>query len=178
MATTRAQRYVPDVSVHDVQPHPRNPRVGRTDLIEESIEVNGFYGALVVQESTGYVLAGNHRLLAARNAGEETVPVFYLDVDDIEAKRLMLADNRTADLAGYLDDELASLLGQLAASQAGLAGTGFADSDLAELLEQLNPTATAIGDIAALDRSGARTCPYCDATWVDTAAGPERVEPS
>ncbi|WP_139806694.1 hypothetical protein [Deinococcus hopiensis] len=48
------------VPVSDLKPHPRNPNVGNVDVIAESIKVNGFYGALVVQKSTGYILKGNH----------------------------------------------------------------------------------------------------------------------
>jgi ParB-like chromosome segregation protein Spo0J len=44
-----------------LRPHPRNVNRGDLAVIAESIAQNGFYGAVVAQRSTGYILAGNHR---------------------------------------------------------------------------------------------------------------------
>ena len=138
--TTIAQRYDPSVPVETLTEHPQNPRHGRVSVIENSIEHNGFYGAVLVQQSSGFVIVGNHRLRAARTRGEPTVPVIYLDVDDERARRIMLADNRTNDLAGYGDVELAALLTELAESTSlGLEGTGFGQDDLADVLARLGP---------------------------------------
>ena len=112
-------------------PHPENPRRGDVGKIRDSIEASGFYGALLVQRSTGHVLAGNHRLLAARAEGLTSVPVIYLDVDDDAARRVLLADNRTADLATYDEGDLAALLTSLP----DLTGTGYTSEDLAKLIE-------------------------------------------
>ncbi len=49
--------------------HPANARVGNVDGIAESIRVNGFFGTIVAQRSTGYILAGNHRFRAAVQVG-------------------------------------------------------------------------------------------------------------
>lgn len=70
------------VNVEVLNPHPDNPRQGDVDAIADSIEQNGFFGAIVAQRSTGYVPAGNHRLLAAKRQGLTEVPVVWLDVDD------------------------------------------------------------------------------------------------
>ena len=87
-----------------------NPRKGDTVAIAESIVHNGFYGAVVVQRSTGFILAGNHRLKAAVDTGATEVPVIWVDADDEQALRILLADNRTNDLAGYDDKALLELL--------------------------------------------------------------------
>jgi len=123
---------VEQVATGDLIPHPDNPRRGDVKLIAESIEANGWYGTIVAQRSTGHVLAGNHRLLAAQQAGIETVPVYWVDVDDDAARRILLADNRTGDLAGYDNDQLAEVLAQ-AAEFGGLGGTGWSDIDLEAL---------------------------------------------
>lgn len=57
------------VPIDSVRPHPQNPRRGNVDAIAQLIRANGFRGALVVQRSTGYILAGNPRWLAAKKAG-------------------------------------------------------------------------------------------------------------
>ena len=36
-----------------VKPHPRNPRRGDLDAIKASMDVNGFYGAIVANKRTG-----------------------------------------------------------------------------------------------------------------------------
>ncbi|CAA9478599.1 MAG: hypothetical protein AVDCRST_MAG17-11 [uncultured Solirubrobacterales bacterium] len=59
----------------------------------------------MVQRSTRAVVAGNHSLQAARELGLEEVSVTLLDIDDEQAKQIMLVDNRTNDLASY-DDRL------------------------------------------------------------------------
>jgi DNA modification methylase len=107
--------------VSKLTPHPSNPRKGDVAAIEASIIANGFYGAVVAQRSTGYVLAGNHRLEAAIAQGLASVPVIWLECDDDEALRVLLADNRTNDLAGYDEAALAKLLDGMDA----LEGTGY-----------------------------------------------------
>lgn len=126
------------VSVDQLTPHPENPRIGDVDVLAGSIQENGFYGAVVVQKSTGYVLAGNHRLKAARNRGIESIPVAWVDVDDDRARRILLADNRTGDLGTYDDDQLADLLKTLADTEASLRGTGYTPEDLDNLLALLD----------------------------------------
>lgn len=92
------KRYDPAVAVTNISPHPRNPRRGAVDAIMQSIDHNGFYGACVVQESTGYILAGNYRHQAAVYRGAETLPVIFIDCDDATADRILVADNRSNDL--------------------------------------------------------------------------------
>lgn len=53
------------VALDALRPHPRNPRQGNIGAIHDSITANGFYGQVVAQKSTGFILAGNHRWRAA-----------------------------------------------------------------------------------------------------------------
>jgi ParB-like nuclease family protein len=103
-------------------------------MIADSVQRNGFYGALVVQRSTNYVLAGNHRLQAAQKSGIEQLPVIWVDVDDARAKRILLADNRSNDVATYDESELIRLLQELDGTDDGLYGTLYDAADLDDLL--------------------------------------------
>ncbi len=123
------------VPVGSVRPHPKNPRTGDLDAICESIKANGFFGALVVQRSTGFILAGNHRFLAAKRLGFTELPAVFVEVDDRTAKRILLADNRTSDLAGYDDEALVEILRELQAD-GGLFGTAFDEAALEELIAE------------------------------------------
>jgi ParB-like chromosome segregation protein Spo0J len=134
------------VKVSDLQVHPLNARKGNVDRIAESIRVNGFFGALIVQRSTNNICAGNHRFMAATQLGFDEVPVLWIDVDDDEARRILLADNRTNDVASYDNDLLVDLL-KAAQETTGLDGTGYDEVDLADLLMTLEPRIN-IADLA------------------------------
>lgn len=113
------------VSLDRLRPHPANPRRGDVNAVRASMEAHGFYGAVVVQRATGHILAGNHRYYAAVEAGMDAIPAFFLDVDDEQAMRILLADNRTSDLGTYDFDALAQLLDHLASTDQGLDGLGY-----------------------------------------------------
>jgi len=113
------------VGVNEIMPHPQNPRVGDVESIAESITENGYFAPVGVQRSTGFVLYGNHRLLAARLAGLAEVPVVWLDVDDVHATRIMIADNRYAEKGTWDDRKLLDLLDDFDLD--GLLGTGYDD---------------------------------------------------
>jgi|TARA_B110000116_G_scaffold266119_1_gene276358 hypothetical protein len=128
-----------EVEIGKLKAHPRNPRTGDTGAIKESIEANGFYGAVIAQRSTGFILAGNHRWKAAKEAGASVIPVAWVDVEEEHANRIMLADNRTNDMASYDENALASLLTELNES-CGLEGTGYKPTDLDLMLPKEEQT--------------------------------------
>ena len=113
--------------------HPDNPRIGNVEAVTDSIRENGWFGSLLVQLSSRTVLAGNHRLAAAIALGMKEVPVTWLDVDDDRARKILLSDNRTADVAGYDDAALAKLLQECEDGVDGLLGTGY-DADYLDRL--------------------------------------------
>ena len=130
------QEYV-ELAVGDLEPHPLNPRRGDVEAIQESIEVNGFFGAVIAQTPRGRkkrhrIIAGEHRWRAAKEQGMTDVPVLALDVDDATAIRMMVADNRTSDQAGYALRELADVLSNMES----LVGTGYSVPQLADLQNQ------------------------------------------
>lgn len=127
------------VSVDDLQPHPDNPNEGDVGAISESIDRVGFYGAIVVQAPSGRrrkhrILAGEHRWLAAKAAGIETVPVSVLDVDDATALVVLAGDNEIARLAQLDADKRIALLRRVAES-GSLSGTGVDGDDLDAMIE-------------------------------------------
>lgn len=119
-------------------PHPRNPRQGDIGAIVESIEANGFIGAVVAQLSTGFILSGNHSVEAARQVGIHAVPVVWVDLDDEAALRFLLAANKASDRATYDEAALTALLSELAATAEGLAGTLFDGDELDSMLRELD----------------------------------------
>lgn len=117
----------------------RNARQGDVGQISISLRVNGQYRPIVVNRGThtgrpNEVLAGNHTLMGARELGWPTIAAVYVDVDDDAATRIVLADNRTADLGTYDDRALTVMLRDLGGE---LEGTGFGGDDLDDLLRNL-----------------------------------------
>lgn len=125
------------VPLDSVVIHPENPRVGNVAAIAESLKVNSQYEPIVVQASTRYVLAGNHRVLAAQDLGWEEIDAVVVDVDDDHATRIMLSSNRTGDLGSYDLERLVDHLSRLRELD-DLAGTGYTDDDLDARLAELH----------------------------------------
>ena len=125
------------VDLSDLKPHPENVRQGDVGAITESLKHHGQYRPIVVQKSTGHILAGNHTFKAAKALKWKQIAATYVDCDDEQALRILLMDNRANDLASYDDNALAEMLKALMATDQKLDGTGFDPSDLDELLGQL-----------------------------------------
>lgn len=150
-------------SVAKLKKHPKNPKKGNVAAIGDSIEANDFYGAAIVQKSTGLILAGNHRYDAAIAKGLTEIPVIVVDVDDAKAEKILLGDNRIAELGGYDDRALQALL-EDRAKNGGLHGTGYDDSYLTKLQEKNKPPTT----FPQLDDGGTKhvhKCPKCGFSW-------------
>jgi ParB-like chromosome segregation protein Spo0J len=133
--------------IDSLKPYPGNAKRHDLDGIAESLRRRGQYRLAVVQSSSGYVVAGNGMLAAALAEGWTELAAVDLDVDDEEAARLVLSDNRLQELGGYELGDLAELLAGLPT----LTATGYDESDLADLLAltappTLDELAAAVGD--------------------------------
>ena len=113
--------------------HPDNPRRGNVEDIKKSITENGFFNALGVQKSTGFIVYGNHRFRAGGELGMRKFPVLYLDIDDDKAREILLADNKSSDGSFYDDAVLLATLAKQVASERGLNATLWGKSDMADL---------------------------------------------
>ena len=103
-------REIEQVAIDLLKHHPRNANHGDVEAIKKSLAVNGWYGSVVVNTATKHILAGNHRVMAAKALGWETVPVQWVDVTP-EA--------------------------ELANTPIGLDGTGYSAVDLDALIDSL-----------------------------------------
>jgi ParB-like chromosome segregation protein Spo0J len=116
--------------------YPGNPRKGNVQAIADSLRENGQFQPIIIQRSTGYILAGNHTWKAARGLGWDSIDAVYVDVNETEAKKIILAANKTSDLGSYDNAELAKLLKSLDGDLAGAVWTpGEADALLAMFAE-------------------------------------------
>jgi hypothetical protein len=130
------------VSIYSVEQAPWNPHNGDVDAIAESMEQNGVFQPIVVQKSTRHIISGNHRWAAMARLGMTEVPIIEVDVDERRAKRIALADNRTARLGWDDEAMVADILQSLHATNDGLAGTGYAFEEMARLQKLLDEPLT------------------------------------
>jgi len=141
------------VEIASLKPHPQNPNVGDRDAIHESIAENGFYGAIVIQRSTGTVIAGWHRaMVLAEDFGETHVPSMVADVSDERALRMLAIDNEANRRGHYDMGKLADMLELL--QPGGLKGSGFTNADLAEALRKSDRLGDRAGGFLDDDKAG------------------------
>jgi hypothetical protein len=164
----------------------RNPNLGNPSVIESSLRVNGQYRPVVVNLGThtgrpNEVLAGNHTVKAFRNLVEaepdnpawRTVDAYVIDVDDDQAARIVLADNKTAQSGfGYDQEVLADILSGLP----DLEGTAFTADEFSDLLASLEEALPDALDPAGLGDDNAPKPPrtgedgLINSTDIDTQA--------
>lgn len=130
VAPLPAHRVVPIGEITPAEENPRKIPQSAVDATARSIENFGWRRAIVVNLGThtgrpNEVLAGNHTLAGAKHLGWATVWGTTVDVTDSRARRIVAADNRTADLGDYDPNELADLLTAIQEEVDGLTGTGL-----------------------------------------------------
>jgi len=128
---------IEQVAIDLLKHHPRNANNGDVEAIKKSLAVNGWYGSVVVNLATKHILAGNHRVMAAKALGWETVPVQWVDVTPEEELRILVVDNRTTRIGQDDTTKITDILAELANTPIGLEGTGYGAADLDALIDEL-----------------------------------------
>lgn len=160
------------VSIDALKKHPRNPKDHDIGAISRSVGRFGFTSPVIVDERTGYLVAGHGRIdtlsqmkaqgkqppaNVQRSGQDWLVPVIrgVAFNSDAEVEAYLVADNRLTILGGWNEPELARLLQDLAAQdEALLEATGYDGDDLQALLEELQPPEPAADPGAQVDRAG------------------------
>lgn len=141
------QEYDAAIPLAMLEEHPENPNRGDDKSVKESVDVNGFYGAILVQKSTGRIIGGHTRYRVAVADGDETIPGIWLDVTDAQARKIMLADNRTRDLAYYDDATLLDSLSKILEDEGTLVGTGYDDTTYQMLTQYFSGDELYVGNV-------------------------------
>lgn len=149
---------IDQVPASELRPHPRNSNEGDVGDLIQSIKAHDLFLPIGAQCSTRFIIYGKTRWQAAsivrdyilrgdsfwtrwsqrRSETMETLPVIWYDVDDEEALRMMLVENRGRDRASYNKPGLADVLMDLdQCTKTRLFGTGFDQSDLDRLVAGL-----------------------------------------
>lgn len=149
------------VPLGSVEPHPRNVRRGDVEMIRSSLREFGQVRPILVQASTGFIVAGNHTWRAMQEEAATDVAAVKIDISDDDALRYLLADNRTNDVASYDDAGLLAVLEELQAGDL-LLGTGYDLDAIEDLQAQLDaiPETTYGGEQREHAQGDAQGVPY------------------
>ena len=137
MASRVINKGIEQVAIDLLKHHPRNANHGDVEAIKKSLAVNGWYGSVVANLTTKHILAGNHRVMAAKALGWETVPVQWVDVTPEEELRILVVDNRTTRIGQDDTTKITDILAELSNTPIGLDGTGYSADDLDALIGSL-----------------------------------------
>lgn len=121
---------VENVPITQLKGHEKNPRQGNIEVVMESLQTFGQYRPILANQRNKTIIAGHHTWLAARRLGWTEISVAWVDVDDDTHKRIMLMDNRSADLGTYDDTILAELFRDLG----DFTATGYDEDEVASIL--------------------------------------------
>lgn len=88
-----------------------NPRVSDIDALMATLEEFGQHSVITVngtRENGGYIVAGNHRFMAAKRLGWTHIAVAFIQEDDVRSIARALVDNRVSEL-GHTDSDALSI---------------------------------------------------------------------
>lgn len=154
------------VPIDKVVQHPENYNNGDIEEIATSIQVNGMYRPIWVDERTGYILGGNTTWAACKSLDATMIPVVWLDVDETTAYRILAGDNRLAQLARPDPGMLLTLLEELVHREA-LIGSGYIPDDLEHLRHAVEAPFEPLVEPLIPGTIFTHTCPSCGHVWSD-----------
>lgn len=174
----------------ELQRHPKNPKAHDLGALHTSVNRFGYVTPVLIDERTGYLVAGHGRLdalaqlkaqgkqpparIVARN-GDWLVPVVrgVEFASDAAVEAYLVADNRLTELGGWDEPELVALLQDLAAEdEALLEATGYDGDDLQAMIDELTPPdAPQDFNEYGEDIETEYCCPKCGYQWSGKAGG-------
>ena len=116
--------------INDLIPHPDNPRVNdhAVEELANSIKRFGFAAPIIARAEDKMIIAGHTRWKAAKHLNLDKVPVRYMNLNPVDAKLLMLADNKIGERADWDEDQLAKLFEEL--KDEDLSGLGWDEDEI------------------------------------------------
>lgn len=125
------------VEVGEIHPYYKNARRGAIGVLRESIATHDQYRRIVVNLGTKTgrpmeILAGNNFYAAAIEEGLGKIDVDVIDVDEIQAAKIVTVDNRANDLATYDTDAYVELLSML---DEDYEGTGWTEEQVQKMID-------------------------------------------
>ena len=132
--------HIEDRSVQDLTQDPNNARghdAKNVEAIVQSLEAFGQQKPIIIDKE-GKVIAGNGTLQAAKQLGWKSIKAVVTRLEGANQSAYAIADNRTAELAHWNDEQLAETLAALENDDSiDAAITGFSSKDIDKMIESL-----------------------------------------
>lgn len=130
------------VNLSELNKYYKNPRKGDVEKVAESLNSNGQFKPIIVNvgSKTGRkneILAGNHTFMGAEKLHWKNILVSWVDVNDVAARKIVLADNGASDGSTYDDSILTELLLEVKNDSGTLLGTTYTDDILGKLVKDV-----------------------------------------
>lgn len=150
-----------EIDLEKAVKHPRNPKRHDLETIRSSMGSHGFLERVLINRTTGRILAGHGRLETLRSmkeAGTEApvgvrvtgkrweVPCDYVSIPEENEQEILAILNQTTIAGGWDEPMLAEILQRLEKRPQGLAGMGFDRDYVSKLFDRHGMTAWEVAD--------------------------------
>lgn len=133
------------------------------NAIKESLIAFAQYAPVVIQESTGMIIAGNGTFLAAKELGWDEIDCVIIDVDDAKARAMSIIDNRSTELSNWDTSALLKVLSQLDVESLPI--VGYTEKEIEKLMDSLNFDQKTQEKIEKVKEAKSCVCPKCGKTF-------------
>ncbi len=126
---------VQDIDLSLLKPWEDNPRIndGAVNAVVKSIENFGF-NVPILCDRQFTIISGHTRWKAAKKIGLKSVPVIVLGISKVHRKAFAIADNKTAELAGWDYPKLQRVLYELKHKKINMPSLGYSQPEIQALL--------------------------------------------
>ena len=142
---------VQEAQVQELTQDPDNSRSHdrkNLEAIKQSLQAFGQQKPIVIDQE-GKVVAGNGTLAAAQELGWQTIQAVVTDLEGAKQTAYAIADNRTAELAAWNDEQLAKSLVSLQNDQSiDEAISGFRTDEIERMVGAFDIDTTALPELA------------------------------
>ena len=157
-------KYLPTDDLIGYAMNSRTHSKEQVNQIAASIREFGFTNPILIDE-TKTIIAGHGRLEGAKKLKLTEVPTITLiGLTDAQRRAYVIADNKLAMNAGWEHETLKAEMQRLEELDYDLSVMGFADDELAELLDRVNFDPSSEEQQGALDVLDPKyvECPHCN----------------
>lgn len=135
------------VPVEDVKPNPKNPNQhpeNQIEMLAKIITTQGWRAPVTVSTRSGLVVRGHGRLMAAKFAGLDFVPVDFQHYESNDAELAdLLADNKIAELSDIDNKLLAEVFADIDIDCLDVDLTGYTEKEYKSITRALEKAAEA-----------------------------------
>lgn len=145
-----------------IKAHPKNPKLHAIDKIEQSMQTFGYTAPILIDETSGLMVAGHGRLdtlQRLRESGADAPANILVDDEGLwhvpvirglhfeseaEMTAYLLADNKLTEEGGWQEDLLAAMIEMIHDADPDLVGaTGFSEREMSQLLDSMRDSSGA-----------------------------------